>query len=240
MTSHDVSDKNVKAPNQVYQRFSALFPKINKKRDTLPGIRTGQFYLSGIAINSNAKANIEAVEANIEATIEAVSLVETNIEAIEAIKPTLAEIQKMIEQLSLEERQQLISFLTQTETKVVKNGSIASTDQPDSVIASTTASTNGSTNGSIASTDQPESVSAFSIASTDQPEPITVSSPNQLKVGSRVANIDPSKSSYNWHGTIINIGKYGEVHGAEVSWDERKGMKGGQVLFHRLEELRMI
>ena len=156
------SDKNVKAPNQIYQRFAELFPKIKKKRDTLPGTRTGQFYLSGIAINSNAEANIEAVEANIEATIEAVSPMERHIEAVEAIKPTLAEIKKMTEQLSWEDRQQLISFLTQTETEVVKTGLIASTDQPEKVIASTTASTTAS----IASTDQPEQV----IASTAPPE----------------------------------------------------------------------
>ena len=47
-------------------------------------------------------------------------------------------------------------------------------------------------------------------------------------------------SCHNWHGTIVNIGEYGEVYGAEVSWDERQGKKGGQILFHRLEELRLI
>ncbi len=73
-------------------------------------------------------------------------------------------------------------------------------------------------------------------------EESTAQPTNQLKVGDRVANIDPTKTNYNWHGTIVRIGKskYSDVTGADVSWDERKGMKGGQILFHRLEELRLI
>jgi hypothetical protein len=47
-------------------------------------------------------------------------------------------------------------------------------------------------------------------------------------------------SCHNWHMTIVNIGKHGDVHGASVSWDERQGMKGGQILFHPLSELRLI
>jgi hypothetical protein len=70
----------------------------------------------------------------------------------------------------------------------------------------------------------------------------TASPTDQFKVGSRVAVIDPEKKSYNWHGTIVRIGKskYADVYGADVSWDERKGMMGGPILFHRLEELRLI
>jgi hypothetical protein len=57
-----------------------------------------------------------------------------------------------------------------------------------------------------------------------------------LEVGSPVANNDPDKMSYNWHGTIVGFNQ----DGAEVSWDERKGMQGGQVLWHRLTELRLL
>jgi predicted transcriptional regulator len=57
-----------------------------------------------------------------------------------------------------------------------------------------------------------------------------------LEIGSRVANNDPDKMSYNWHGTIVGFSK----GGAEISWDERKGMQGGQVLWHRLTELRLL
>ncbi|MDJ0901329.1 MAG: hypothetical protein QNJ55_21235 [Xenococcus sp. MO_188.B8] len=63
-------------------------------------------------------------------------------------------------------------------------------------------------------------------------EPIT----SILEIGSRVANNDPEKKSYNWHGTIVGFSK----DGAEISWDERKGMQGGQVLWHRLSELRPL
>lgn len=63
-------------------------------------------------------------------------------------------------------------------------------------------------------------------------EPVT----SILEIGSRVANNDPDKMSYNWHGTIVGFSK----DGADVSWDERKGMQGGQVLWHRLTELRLL
>ena len=57
-----------------------------------------------------------------------------------------------------------------------------------------------------------------------------------LEIGSRVANNNPDKMSYNWHGKIVGFDR----DGANVSWDERKGMKGGQVLWHRLSELRLL
>jgi hypothetical protein len=41
-------DKNVKAPNQIYQRFSDLFPKVRRERDNSNLERKGQFYLSGL------------------------------------------------------------------------------------------------------------------------------------------------------------------------------------------------
>lgn len=57
-----------------------------------------------------------------------------------------------------------------------------------------------------------------------------------LEIGSRVASKDPEKKSYNWHGTIVGFSQ----GGADVRWDERKGMQGGQVLWHRLSELRLL
>jgi hypothetical protein len=71
--------------------------------------------------------------------------------------------------------------------------------------------------------------------STDK-EIVSESETSILEVGSPVANNDPDKMSYNWHGTIVGFNK----DGAEVSWDERKGMQGGQVLWHRLTELRLL
>ena len=50
-------DRNVKAANQVYQRFAELFPKVRKERDTSHrDPRRGQFYLSGVAIQAEATA----------------------------------------------------------------------------------------------------------------------------------------------------------------------------------------
>ncbi|HHP7231788.1 MAG TPA: hypothetical protein ACFCUY_13140 [Xenococcaceae cyanobacterium] len=57
-----------------------------------------------------------------------------------------------------------------------------------------------------------------------------------LEIGSRVASNDPEKKSYNWHGKIVGFSQ----GGADVCWDERKGMQGGQVLWHRLTELRPL
>jgi DNA-binding transcriptional ArsR family regulator/archaellum biogenesis ATPase FlaH len=58
----------------------------------------------------------------------------------------------------------------------------------------------------------------------------------QFQVGSRVASRDSQQVSYNWHGTIARF----RNGGADVRWDERQGMKGGEVLWHRLEDLRLL
>ena len=78
----------------------------------------------------------------------------------------------------------------------------------------------------------PKNQTLISTTTEKVSEPIT----SILEIGSRVANNDPEKKSYNWHGTIVGFSK----DGAEISWDERKGMQGGQVLWHRLTELRLL
>ncbi|MGV2830772.1 hypothetical protein [Myxosarcina sp. GI1(2024)] len=58
-------DKNVKASNQVYQRFAELFPKIKKfkNNDASEGVeRKGQFYLSDIAIGEAKEKQSEKLE----------------------------------------------------------------------------------------------------------------------------------------------------------------------------------
>ena len=67
-------------------------------------------------------------------------------------------------------------------------------------------------------------------------EIVSESETSVLEIGSRVASNDPEKKSYNWHGTIVGFSQ----GGAEVRWEERKGMQGGQVLWHRLTELRLL
>ena len=237
------SDKNVKAPNQIHQRFSELFPKIKKVKnnDASEGLeRKGQFYLSGIAIG-------EAMEKQWRSNGEAVSFAQSQGEAREAIKLNGAGILDNTKKLSSEQKRELASillsdkelasfilselrvrnsfadnFTAENLAEVEPTASLASPLDVERVTASPTASP-----------------SASPASPTASP---TVSPTDQFKVGSRVANIDPTNTSYNWHGTIVRLGqsKYADVNGAEVSWDERKGMKGGQVLFHRLEELRLI
>lgn len=41
-------DKNVKAPNQIYQRFHEIFPKVRRERETHDQDRVGQSYLLGL------------------------------------------------------------------------------------------------------------------------------------------------------------------------------------------------
>lgn len=61
---------------------------------------------------------------------------------------------------------------------------------------------------------------------------------SNLKVGDRVAHVDPTRESYNWHGRIT------EINGdeAKVYWEERsqRKIRGGAVLKHSLSELRLI
>ena len=59
---------------------------------------------------------------------------------------------------------------------------------------------------------------------------------SSLKVGSRVALNDPQKQGYNWHGVIVELSSIT----AKVHWEERKGMKGGQIVTQQLGDLRPI
>lgn len=45
-------DKNVKAPNQIYQRFHEIFPKVRRERDNSNLERKGQFYLAGLGFGN--------------------------------------------------------------------------------------------------------------------------------------------------------------------------------------------
>lgn len=86
-----------------------------------------------------------------------------------------------------------------------------------------------------------QTASLASPVDTERPTASPVASPTaspqiQLEIGSRVANRDPNKKSYNWHGTIIGF----RDGGVDVRWQERRGMKGGEVLWHRNEDLRSL
>jgi hypothetical protein len=57
-----------------------------------------------------------------------------------------------------------------------------------------------------------------------------------LKKGDKVAHKDPAQKSYNWHGVIASVKYDGSCY---VRWDERRNMKGGDVLWYRLSDLRL-
>ena len=113
-------DKNVKAPNQVYQRFSELFPKVRKLIDTSRGDRTGQAYLQDIKI----------VEASLKTGVNA------DVELDEAISPTLAYALEVIEKLSPAERQLFVNKLV-ANNEYTQTASAASTSLPEGDTAST-------------------------------------------------------------------------------------------------------
>ena len=221
-------DKNVKAPNQIYQRFAELFPKIKKfkNNDASEGIeRKGKFYLSGIAIR---EAKEKQWRSNGEAIGEAVTFTQSHGEAREAISSRLAEIVKMTQQLSVVEKQQLVSLLSQIDPH---------TPYPASSAPDTHHSPNKETAISYQNTNE-EVASTASLASPLDTERLTASSTasTTLEIGSRVANNNPNNKSYNWHGTIVGFSN----GGADVRWQERLGMRGGEILWHRLSDLRLL
>jgi putative DNA primase/helicase len=137
---HDLPNKYdtpVKAVNQVFARFSEIFPKIQKLRHTEGGNLDplkGQFYLSGIVQTSVSPLNIASLaslahcegdtaslnaslakssEASSEATSEAVTLTGKRSEASEAISSPFAEVCNLIAQFTGAERQKLVELLTQ-------------------------------------------------------------------------------------------------------------------------------
>ena len=110
-------DKNVKAPNQIHQRFAELFPKIKKQRENQLRERRGQFYLTGISLSE------AVVEANSEAIAEAVTLIQQQCEASEAIEPTLAQIKKIANQLSSFHKKQLIDWLNNSSDDIDRTAS---------------------------------------------------------------------------------------------------------------------
>jgi len=134
---HDLPNKYdtpVKAVNQVFARFSEIFPKLQKhkynERDEVD--RKGGWYLSGICFvqNLTQTANIASPASPVstegltasptaspkntgEASGEAVTLAQRAGEAGEAVFPTFAEICNSLSQLTEYERQKLVGLLTQ-------------------------------------------------------------------------------------------------------------------------------
>lgn len=244
-------DKNIKGANQIYQRFAVLFPKISRHTETQITHRKGQAYLEGIAIS---EAVGEAGEAISEPVGEAVARSQSGGEPGEPVEATLVRLLNALETLNpLELREMLI--------KIKNRGQLEQTGSLDSLalIARAVASPTGSLTGSpsiLLSTDEVQNNTLFNSV---QQSPVTISqkksseninkvgsdnnqsvflppAPSCFKVGDRVAHINPNDISHDWHGTILEI----NTQSAKVRWDERKRMRGGQVLRHKLAELRHI
>ncbi|MEN9520045.1 MAG: hypothetical protein RLZZ381_2633 [Cyanobacteriota bacterium] len=99
-------DRNIKAPNQIYQRFAELFPKIKKQRDTSRGDRTGKFYLSDIKLNNHVEAVDFDVEANVEAVESNIATFSSGVEAkdvLEIIDLLSSQDKNLIKQRLLED-----------------------------------------------------------------------------------------------------------------------------------------
>jgi putative DNA primase/helicase len=134
-------DTPVKAVNQVFARFSEIYPKLQKVRHTEGGSADplkGQFYLAGIVqISSTSPLNIASLASlahregdtasltaslakSSEAVSEATTLTGKRSEASEAIFPTFAEICNSLSRLTEYERQKLIELLSPSQQSTEK------------------------------------------------------------------------------------------------------------------------
>ncbi|MEG3965999.1 DUF3854 domain-containing protein [Microcoleus sp. S36a_B3] len=128
---HDLPNKYdtpVKATNQVFARFSEIFPKIQKVRHTEGGSLDplkGQFYLSGIvqtfaslASLSHSDGDTASLAASLakssEAASEATTITSKGSEASEAVFPTILDFCNSFSKLSVSDKQKLVELLTGT------------------------------------------------------------------------------------------------------------------------------
>jgi putative DNA primase/helicase len=248
------SDRNIKAANQVYQRFIELFPKAKRLRDSSSIDRKGQFYLDGISFISVSEASEAVGEAVGEATARSQSQSEAS-EAIKGILISISQITNKLKPLEIREALQKIAF--EDEGGLI--ASLASLADTARAVASPTASpllhsaspkevqvtdplqtalaiespANATGAGSIAFN---ASISGETNIKAGDNHNNFFGNTHPFKIGSKVAHVDPKRESYNWHGTIT------EINGdkAKVRWEERLGIRGGQILTHRLSELRLI
>jgi phage/plasmid-associated DNA primase len=146
MIWHDLPNKYdtpVKAINQVFARFSEIFPRLQKLRynEREEMQRKGQWYLSGIGFVTNfaqsantaspaSPVDVECLTASPlasplksgEASGEARSLTQRAGEAGEAISSPFAEVCNLLSQLTDSERQELAKMLAPTNTVKVEKG----------------------------------------------------------------------------------------------------------------------
>lgn len=242
-------DKTIKSSNHVVQRFTELFPKAKRGKETQVIERKGQVFLEGIGFSGVSEANSEASEANSEASGEAVSRSRRVSEASEAVYLTSAQILKLFSKLPAEEQLAVKKALISFGDGVPETASLASLPPTERIPASPTASPTAS----------PASPTASPVSLADSPgsavsSPVSIKGagnsifsgnsskifphPNlpDFKVGDRVAHNNPGQNSYNWHGTVVGFEQVGEILMINVAWEEFS--KGP--LAYRLCDLRHI
>jgi putative DNA primase/helicase len=96
-------DKTIKSPNQVFSRFSQLFPKIKKMSETIDRKRLGQSYISGIGYIASLashpheqRATASQLPHKSEAVSEATTQLYRECEASEAISLQLVSDEKLL------------------------------------------------------------------------------------------------------------------------------------------------
>lgn len=111
-------DKNVKGANQVYQRFSELFPKIVKGVESVDRDRRGQSYLAGIAITASLASHpchtdntASTTDSTREAVVEATTTQNQPCEAGEAVLTPHEKIRALLPLLTFEEKSLLLQKL---------------------------------------------------------------------------------------------------------------------------------
>jgi len=205
----------------VWQRFSGLFPKVEKLRDNPRGKHNGEWYISGIGISD-------------EATMKQKPLIYKDAEAAEANSSTLVYVLTMINRLPAEERKSL-TFKLMSDSKEANFASSASSALPEGDSASTTNFQNAkienpSINPSSAGIGNIGSATNFSATNTTKNFD-TTEIPT-FDIGDRLAHVNPTRPPYQWHGRIVEF-KHG---GAFVLWDEKKE----EPMWYALKELRSI
>lgn len=209
-------DKNVKAPNQIFQRFSELFPKIRRERETQDRDRIGQFYLSGLGFGNPGEM--------VKALPEDDSMVNRVVQLFGKLSP---------------EEQRLVKEKLIHENKEIKTGSVGSHphdnvgysfsngSQTDSQTMPTDSHAIFFVDSQPSSTDSIGSV-AYSSCNEVSIDNSTKNFPDSagvsdFKIGDRVAHANPGQTSYNWHGTVVGFTEQQGRQLIAVKWKERRG-----------------
>lgn len=218
-------DKNVKSSNQVFQRFAELFPKIKRERETQDTDRKGQSYLSGLSIGVGTVLPNTSEE-------KSKTLTDTTSQLLQLLQELPRDQQEIIRQyLNTENKQDFFASPGSLSCHTLDAASpIASPQPPIASLADSPVSQTDITNGVVSIGN------ARDVVGDQSTKNFSTADHCDFKVGDRVAHVDPKQKSYNWHGQIVEI----TPPTAKVKWEERKAMRGGDIVSAQLCNLRLI